>query len=107
MARSPLRQGIVARDGNGLSVWDEYVKSHKGAANFRGKPFPFYDKLCTIFGKDRATGSKAIDLGEEDDVVPETQRSSPIDDFDFVEDHVQGGLSEMRNDKGGNLDYIQ
>jgi hypothetical protein len=46
--------------------------------------------LCTIFGKDRATGSKAIDLGEEDDVIPEMQKSSPFDDFDFVEEPVQG-----------------
>lgn len=45
--------------------------------------------MCTIFGKDRATGSKAVDLGEEDD-AQETQRSSPIDveDFDFVEEAV-------------------
>ncbi|KAJ9552182.1 hypothetical protein OSB04_016227, partial [Centaurea solstitialis] len=80
------RNCVVAED----SVWDEYVKSHKGAASFRGKPFPFYDKLCIIFGKDRATGSKAIDLGDEDDVIPETQKSSPLDDFDFYEEPVQG-----------------
>ena len=46
--------------------------------------------MCTIFGKDRATGSKAIDLGEEDDVIPEMQKSSLFDDFDFVEEPVQG-----------------
>ncbi|KAJ9541768.1 hypothetical protein OSB04_028274 [Centaurea solstitialis] len=80
------RKCVVAED----SVWDEYVKSHKGAASFRGKPFPFYDKLCIIFGMDRATGSKAIDLGEEDDVIPETQKSFPLDDFDFYEEPVQG-----------------
>ncbi|XP_076892782.1 uncharacterized protein LOC143544598 [Bidens hawaiensis] len=71
------------------SVWNEYVKSHKGAVNFRDKSFPFYDKLCTIFGKDRATCSKAVDIGEED-VVQETQKSSPVDieDFDFVDEAV-------------------
>ncbi|XP_076959599.1 uncharacterized protein LOC143635727 [Bidens hawaiensis] len=76
---------IIADD----SVWNAYVKSHKGAVNFRDKSFPFYDKLCTIFGKDRATGSKAVDLGEED-VVQETQKSSPVDieDFDFVNEAV-------------------
>ncbi|KAJ9562211.1 hypothetical protein OSB04_007371 [Centaurea solstitialis] len=62
---------VVAED----SVWDEYVKSHKGAANFRGKPFPFYDKLCTIF---------------EDDVMEEMQKSSPLDDFDFDEEPIEG-----------------
>ncbi|KAI3792179.1 hypothetical protein L2E82_06050 [Cichorium intybus] len=59
-------------------VWDEYIKSHKGAACFRDKPFPQYDDLCKVFGKDRATGSRATDLGE-DDVVEETQKNSPID----------------------------
>ena len=73
-----------------LNLFLIVLQSHKGAASFRGKPFPFYDKLCTIFGKDRATGSKAIDLGEEDDVIPEMQKSSPFDDFDFVEEPVQG-----------------
>ncbi|KAJ9561781.1 hypothetical protein OSB04_006941 [Centaurea solstitialis] len=77
---------VVAED----SVWDEYVKSHKGAANFRGKPFPFYDKLCTIFGKDRATGNKAIDLRDEDEVMEETQKSSPLDDFGFDEEPAEG-----------------
>nr|XP_043638430.1 uncharacterized protein LOC122609452 [Erigeron canadensis] len=47
-------------------VWDEYIKYHKTAAYFRGKPLPFYEKLCSIFGKDRATGSRAEDLGDED-----------------------------------------
>nr|XP_043630030.1 uncharacterized protein LOC122601328 [Erigeron canadensis] len=54
-------------------VWNEYIKSHKTAASFRGKPLPFYEKLCTIFGKDRATGSQAVDLGDED-----TLEDSPV-----------------------------
>ncbi|GKB40554.1 hypothetical protein Tco_0885496 [Tanacetum coccineum] len=51
-------------------VWTDYYKTHKGVANFKGKPLPFYEKLCTIFGKDRATRSQAIDHGD-DDVVQE------------------------------------
>ncbi|KAD6119463.1 hypothetical protein E3N88_10734 [Mikania micrantha] len=72
-----------------LNGVQQLLDSHKGAVNFRDKAFPFYDKLCTIFGKDRATGSKAVDLGEED-VVQETQKSSPVDieDFDFVDEVV-------------------
>ncbi|KAL7618554.1 hypothetical protein Lser_V15G03734 [Lactuca serriola] len=58
-------------------VWDEYIKSHKGAACFRDKPFPQFDNLCKIFGKDRAIGHGATDLGE--DVIEETQRNSPVD----------------------------
>nr|KAJ0200522.1 hypothetical protein LSAT_V11C600336180 [Lactuca sativa] len=58
-------------------VWDEYIKSHKDAACFRDKPFPQFDNLCKIFGKDRATGHGATDLGE--DVTEETQRNSHVD----------------------------
>nr|XP_043618992.1 uncharacterized protein LOC122590876 [Erigeron canadensis] len=62
-------------------VWNEYIKSHKSAANFRGKPLSFYEKLCTLFGKDRATQSQAIDLGDEDTLeeMPTTPVTSPTD----------------------------
>ncbi|CAI9293430.1 unnamed protein product [Lactuca saligna] len=66
-------------------VWDEYIKSHKGAVCFRDKPFPQFDNLCKIFGKDRATGDGATNLGE--DVTKDTQRNSHVD----VE-----GLEEMQ-----------
>ncbi|KAL7600923.1 hypothetical protein Lser_V15G23014 [Lactuca serriola] len=57
-------------------VWDEYIKSHKGVACFRDKRFPQFDNLCKIFGKDRATGHGATDLGED---MIETQRNSHVD----------------------------
>ncbi|XP_024029941.1 uncharacterized protein LOC21412590 [Morus notabilis] len=37
-------------------VWETYVQHHKEARGWRGKPFPFYDKLQNIFGIDHATG---------------------------------------------------
>lgn len=40
-------------------VWRSYVESHKDASNWRDKPFPYYERLANIFGKDRATGSSA------------------------------------------------
>ncbi|CAI9260758.1 unnamed protein product [Lactuca saligna] len=58
-------------------VWDEYIKSHKGVVCSCVKPFPEFDNLCKIFGKDKATGHGATDL--EEDVTEETQRSSHID----------------------------
>ncbi|CAH1430837.1 unnamed protein product [Lactuca virosa] len=61
-------------------------RSHKGAACFRDKPFPQFDNLCKIFGKDRATGHGATDLGE--DVIEETQRNSPIN-VEGLEDIVE------------------
>nr|XP_043627938.1 uncharacterized protein LOC122599483 [Erigeron canadensis] len=80
-------------------VWNEYIKSHKGAGSFRGKPLPFYEKLCTIFGKDRATGSQAVDLGDEDIVEerPSTPVTSPID-VD-TEAHVSNGPTSSVSNK--------
>ncbi|CAH1434534.1 unnamed protein product [Lactuca virosa] len=51
--------------------------NHKDALGFHDKPFPQFDNLCKIFGKDRATGHGATDLGEV--VTEETQRNSPVD----------------------------
>ncbi|KAK9665979.1 hypothetical protein RND81_14G150900 [Saponaria officinalis] len=40
------------------SVWETWVKSHKNAAGLRNRPFPLFDELAKIFGKDRATGTE-------------------------------------------------
>ncbi|MFQ6654965.1 hypothetical protein Gotur_025720, partial [Gossypium turneri] len=37
--------------------WDEH--SHKEAAKFRHRTFPYYDQLTAIYGRDRATGKDA------------------------------------------------
>ncbi|PPE01848.1 hypothetical protein GOBAR_DD01115 [Gossypium barbadense] len=49
------RQLIVVED----AVWDSYLKSHKEAAQFRHRTFPYYDQLTTIYARDRATGKDA------------------------------------------------
>ncbi|PPD82407.1 hypothetical protein GOBAR_DD20665 [Gossypium barbadense] len=49
------RQLVVAED----AVWDSYLKSHKEAAQFRHRSFPYYDQLTTIYARDRATGKDA------------------------------------------------
>ncbi|KAK8490607.1 hypothetical protein V6N11_035049 [Hibiscus sabdariffa] len=40
-------------------VFDDWVRSHPTAAGLRNKPFPFFDDLVQIFGKERATGTAA------------------------------------------------
>ena len=32
------------------------MQSHRQAENFKNKAFPYYEDLCTIYGKDHATG---------------------------------------------------
>ncbi|MFQ6632112.1 hypothetical protein Gotur_010016 [Gossypium turneri] len=49
------RQLVVAED----AVWDSYLKSHKEAAQFRHRTFPYYDQLTAIYARDRATGKDA------------------------------------------------
>ncbi|KAA8547082.1 hypothetical protein F0562_003511 [Nyssa sinensis] len=40
-------------------VWEEYIKSNKGAAMFKNKSLPHFEELLIIFGKDRAIGRNA------------------------------------------------
>ncbi|XP_007022380.2 PREDICTED: uncharacterized protein At2g29880 [Theobroma cacao] len=45
------RNMVVAED----LVWDSYIISHKDAAQFRKRSFPFFNELSDIYAKDRAT----------------------------------------------------
>ncbi|XVF84628.1 hypothetical protein PTKIN_Ptkin17bG0052500 [Pterospermum kingtungense] len=47
-----------------ISVWNEWIKGHKDVAGLRNKPFPHYDELGIIFGKDRATREVAEAPGD-------------------------------------------
>ncbi|PPD76897.1 hypothetical protein GOBAR_DD26187 [Gossypium barbadense] len=49
------RQLVVAED----AVWESYVKSHKEAAQFRHRSFPYYNQLTAIYARDRVTGKDA------------------------------------------------
>nr|XP_048326632.1 uncharacterized protein LOC125421496 [Ziziphus jujuba var. spinosa] len=37
-------------------AWKAYVQCNPSAKSWRSKPFPMYERLANIFGKDRATG---------------------------------------------------
>ncbi|KAA8529641.1 hypothetical protein F0562_034259 [Nyssa sinensis] len=53
-------------------IWEDWVKIHSDAKGLRNKPFPYYDDLCIIFGKNRAnfkgvenaSGGKELDCEE-------------------------------------------
>ncbi|RXH81159.1 hypothetical protein DVH24_005073 [Malus domestica] len=40
-------------------ILQDWVKKHPNASCKPNKPFPLYPRLCTVFGRDRATGSMA------------------------------------------------
>ncbi|KAL5549126.1 hypothetical protein UlMin_004357 [Ulmus minor] len=60
-------------------IWDAYLQSHKDAAPFKTKAFPFYDELCVVFGKDRATGKDAENVA---DAAEEIIREASNDIFE-------------------------
>ncbi|PON87613.1 Myb/SANT-like domain containing protein [Trema orientale] len=60
-------------------VWDAYLESHKEATPYKTKAFPFYDDLCMVFGKDRATGRNA---------------ETPADVVDKLDNHEEVDLDE-------------
>ncbi|KAH1033665.1 hypothetical protein J1N35_045839 [Gossypium stocksii] len=76
------RQIVVAED----AVWNSYISSHKEAAQFRHRSFPYYDQLTAIYAKDRATGKDAqtaADIIEEINAedVAATNTREERDDF--------------------------
>ncbi|XP_038698185.1 uncharacterized protein At2g29880-like isoform X2 [Tripterygium wilfordii] len=78
----PINRCIVAE----APVWEEYIKGHKRAANFRNKEIPHFEALCTIYGKDRANGRNAQDPS---DVVEDIRAEEALhydDDTGYVPD---------------------
>ncbi|KAL0381392.1 UNVERIFIED_CONTAM: hypothetical protein Sangu_0203500 [Sesamum angustifolium] len=65
------------------AVWEAYLQSHSTHVIWQNKPFPFYDDLLVIFGKDRATGNNAdgpADMMEE--IQREEVNNDPNDDVE-------------------------
>ncbi|KAL0308813.1 UNVERIFIED_CONTAM: hypothetical protein Sradi_5823600 [Sesamum radiatum] len=75
------------------AVWEAYLQSHSTHVIWQNKPFPFYDDLLVIFGKDRATGNNAdgpADMMEE--IQREEVNNDPNDD---VETTIENGLEDL------------
>ncbi|XP_071730420.1 uncharacterized protein [Rutidosis leptorrhynchoides] len=65
----PKKSCVVADD----HVWDAYIKTHQIVGRWRCQPFPYYDKLCIIFGDDRSRGFQTNVLeGERGQISNET-----------------------------------
>ncbi|XP_031248884.1 uncharacterized protein LOC116106673 [Pistacia vera] len=67
-------------------VFEEWVKSHPTTQGLRNKPFPHYDTLAIVFGRDRASGARAknpADAVEDlDSEIPENNNESMDVDVD-------------------------
>ncbi|XP_040966102.1 uncharacterized protein At2g29880-like [Gossypium hirsutum] len=111
------RQLVVAED----AVWDSYLKSHKEAAQFRHRTFPYYDQLTAIYARDRATGKDVqiaanvleeinvegvptTDMDEERNSFYDCEANVSLDDMDVSpaeprRDRHQGGSSSSNKKK--------
>ncbi|KAL5540810.1 hypothetical protein UlMin_042251 [Ulmus minor] len=79
-------------------IWDAYLQSHKDIALYKTKAFPFYDELCLVFGKDRATSKDAKNIV---DVAEEIQRSGEKNDMseDNINNTENMGFADAKNSK--------
>ena len=77
-------------------------KSHKDASQWRNRSFPLYDTLCTVFGKDRATGKEVT----AEDVLEELSRNEEnVDTQNLglgVEEAEHSISNASTNDEGNN-----
>ncbi|PPD70662.1 hypothetical protein GOBAR_DD32456 [Gossypium barbadense] len=111
------RQFVVVED----AVWESYLKSHREAAQFRYRTFPYYDQLTTIYARDRATGKDAqttadvlvevnaedvrtTGMDEERNSFYDCEADIPLDDMDVStaepqRDRDQGGSSSSNKRK--------
>ncbi|XP_052485878.1 uncharacterized protein At2g29880-like [Gossypium raimondii] len=111
------RQLVVAE----YAVWESYLKSHREAAQFRYRTFPYYDQLTTIYARDRATGKDAqtaadvleeinaedvrtTGMDEERNSFYDCEADIPLDDMDVSaaepqRDRDQGGSSSSNKRK--------
>ncbi|XP_057427857.1 uncharacterized protein At2g29880-like [Lotus japonicus] len=97
-------------------VWNEYIKSHPNAKDYRNARIPLLEKLAYAFGKDRATGKLAyspadvveeLDKEEEeqahhDDVRVEMTPTSSVNKSQCRKDDLVESQSRKKN-RGANL----
>ncbi|KAI4319438.1 hypothetical protein MLD38_033035 [Melastoma candidum] len=83
------------------NVWDEYLQSHKKAAKFREKPFPYYEEFRTIFGVDRANGNETVDFAaaEEDINREEEINENLLNEGNDIENSISASVERDMMDK--------
>ncbi|MED6197478.1 hypothetical protein PIB30_056835 [Stylosanthes scabra] len=70
-------------DVDSKEVLEAWLKAHPKKFYTPGKPFPMFERLGRIFGKDRATGSAAVSgYDAEEQVAEEPEEEDPtMDDY--------------------------
>ncbi|KAF4358676.1 hypothetical protein F8388_005616 [Cannabis sativa] len=86
------------------SAFDEYVKKRKDASGLYGKPFPYYNKLAEIYGRDRATGTNA---GNADDDEEEIRQNDATGVKFGVDDNIDDGEDDEEIDEFDGVSHTQ
>ncbi|KAL5574094.1 hypothetical protein UlMin_023691 [Ulmus minor] len=76
----------------------KWFKSHKEAAPFKIKSFPYYEELSMIFGKDRAIGQHIETPVDVEEQLQNIGEDYPGDDADF------NSSNNMKNASDNNVD---
>ncbi|XP_015893075.2 uncharacterized protein LOC107427220 [Ziziphus jujuba] len=98
-------------------AWLTYVQHNKDARGWRGKPFPIFDRLANILGKDRATGrgaetpvemAKELDREEENmkENMNDGDESSPVSVHNQNRSTATSSHTKKRNRSADNIDDI-
>ncbi|KAB2603406.1 hypothetical protein D8674_004411 [Pyrus ussuriensis x Pyrus communis] len=97
------KKGVVVDSDNVLQLW---VKKHPNASYKPNKPFPLYPYLCTMFGRDRATGSMAKsaadaieNMGLENENGDETFKMPPTSPTPFPSIGTSSAFQPIRKRK--------
>ncbi|XP_074299992.1 uncharacterized protein LOC141631191 [Silene latifolia] len=67
------------------SVWEAWLKSQKNAVGLRNRPFPLYDELAKIWGKDRANGNEG---GSVQDALEEMENEVRGEQEEIEEEEI-------------------
>ncbi|KAJ8437221.1 hypothetical protein Cgig2_012490 [Carnegiea gigantea] len=96
----PETKSVVAEK----EVWKAYVKNHPRANDWRGKPCLYYEDLCIIFGKDRASGKDAQgpeemedELNEEGENEESSKKDEPESSYTQEPSGVEASSVKSRN----------
>ncbi|KAF7803589.1 protein ALP1-like [Senna tora] len=63
-------------------VWDNYLRIHKKCGPYRSKPFPLFESLTELFGKDRATGKESRSTNDVPGEMPNEGENEVMDNDD-------------------------
>ncbi|GAU43673.1 hypothetical protein TSUD_302360 [Trifolium subterraneum] len=80
-------------------IYSQWCKSHPTAIGLYGKPFPHFDTLDTVFGKDKASGNAAEDTVDmpaamEKEYFPSTQGGGSEINLNDDEDYFESQIPE-------------